>query len=90
MADTDRAITRMVRGLVADMEMEMEAMGIQVMETAHTDTATPMQTITIGTGPTDITDRLIRLFIVHTDSEFIARSRTAGNDSHAYEPDGNE
>lgn len=80
MVDMDREITRTVLGLAVDMEMEMEAMGTQVMETVPTDTAIPKQTITIGTGPTDITDRLIRLFIVHTDSAFIARSRTVGND----------
>ena len=79
MAAMGRGITRTARGLAVAMEMEMEAMGTQVMETGHTDTATPMQAITIDMGPTDITGRLIHLFIAHTDSEFIARSRTAGN-----------
>ena len=76
----DREIMRTVRGLAVDMEMEMEAMGTRVMETVPMDTAIPKQAITIDLGPTDITDRLIHLFLAHTDSEFIARSRTVGND----------
>ena len=80
MADMDRDVTRTDKGLAGGMEMEMEAMGTQVMETARTDTATVMQAITIKMEPTDITDRLIRLFIARSDSEFTARSQMVGDD----------
>lgn len=79
-ADMGRDVTRTVQGLAGDMETEMEAMGTQVMETARTDTATMTQVITINMGPTDITDRLIRLFIARSDSGFTARSQTVGNE----------